>query len=453
MARSYYPGKIESITSTLLPTIPAVAEAREVAAQIRAAGFEVAVVGGAVRDVVSGIAPHDIDLATNAPAQWMMENIAGARASGVAMLHGTVTIDRPHGAIEITRYRRDLQTDGRHAVVEDADRLEDDLARRDFTINAMAIRLHDGSDEMLDPWGGRMDLLAGRLRTVGDPAVRFKEDALRILRAYRFAGRLGLAIDSDARKAMRDGAAGILAVSVPRRWMEWRKFWEETDQEIRAKLLRDMAEDGVLADAWGATMNGAEAAGRLPSGARAETGLALLIGRNLELEHEEMARWVTEEVARVQSLLCDATTVPWRSGARTAVRAMMTKFPEWSVADVAMVLHAASPLSETDPWYPGGEVVQSLSESVASMPRSPGGMAIGGSDLLAASGRSPGPWIGDMLRSLHAGVVEERVSSDREALLAAARAMLAESAIPDQDAARVGTGPGGDAPTEKRLFR
>jgi tRNA nucleotidyltransferase (CCA-adding enzyme) len=181
--------------------------------RLEEAGFATWAVGGAVRDAVLGRVSPDWDLATAArPPQ-----VRGLfrRTVPVGIDHGTVGVLGRDGVLyEVTTFRRDIETFGRHAVVQFADDLDEDLARRDFTFNAIA--WHPLRQELHDPFGGVADLEAGRLRTVGAPEQRFAEDYLRVLRALRFAGLLGLAIDRNTWGALVAAAAQLPALSAER---------------------------------------------------------------------------------------------------------------------------------------------------------------------------------------------------------------------------------------------
>ena len=151
------------------------------------AGHETWCVGGAIRDALLGDLQQDMDLATSARPEEVQRLFRRTIAVGVE--HGTVGVFDEHGVLhEVTTFRRDVTTDGRHAEVEFGISLDDDLARRDLTINAIAY--HPLHHSWRDPFGGRDDLHRGVVRAVGDPALRFREDRLRILRAIRFAARL-----------------------------------------------------------------------------------------------------------------------------------------------------------------------------------------------------------------------------------------------------------------------
>jgi poly(A) polymerase/tRNA nucleotidyltransferase (CCA-adding enzyme) len=160
-------------------------------------------VGGCVRDTLMGRTPKDIDLCTSMPPD---DVIATCRAAGYKVYltgydHGTVTVPVDGVSYEVTTYRMDVETDGRHAVVEFTPHIEADLARRDFTINAMAI---DIEGNLIDLFGGIRDIENRVIRCVGDPNTRFREDFLRVIRAARFSSVLGFSIDPATLDAMYD---------------------------------------------------------------------------------------------------------------------------------------------------------------------------------------------------------------------------------------------------------
>lgn len=189
------------------------AEVRRIARRLDEAGYSTWAVGGAVRDALAGLRPGDWDLTTAArPADVRR---VFRRTVPIGVEHGTVGVVGKDGQMyEVTTFRRDVETDGRHARVRFSDSLEEDLQRRDFTINAVAWSPITG--ELRDPEGGLEDLRAGVLRTVGEAAERFREDRLRVLRALRFAGRFGLQIDPATWQAVRESAGLLTALSAER---------------------------------------------------------------------------------------------------------------------------------------------------------------------------------------------------------------------------------------------
>ena len=167
---------------------------------LHAAGYRAYAVGGCVRDSLMGLVPHDWDLCTSALPQQVVELFGAERCIPTGLQHGTVTVKQNGGLYEITTFRTDgAYTDGRHPdEVHFVPDVREDLARRDFTINAMACNEREG---LIDPFGGQSDLHNGIVRAVGVPRKRFEEDALRILRLYRFAARFGFAIDPATAQA------------------------------------------------------------------------------------------------------------------------------------------------------------------------------------------------------------------------------------------------------------
>ena len=183
--------------------------------QLEGAGFETWAVGGCVRDSLRGAAPHDWDLCTAARPEQMKAVFAGERVLETGLKHGTLTLLTDGGPLEITTFRADGgYSDGRHPdAVRFVGSVEDDLARRDFTVGAMAWHPARG---LCDPYGGLDDLQDGILRAVGDPDARFTEDGLRILRAVRFASQLGFAVEPQTAAAMRRQLARLNCVAAER---------------------------------------------------------------------------------------------------------------------------------------------------------------------------------------------------------------------------------------------
>ena len=172
-------------------------------------GQKVFIVGGAVRDLILKKKPKDIDIASTAVPEEVIEKLKDEfKVIPTGIDHGTVTIvDKESGfAIEHTTFRKDIKTDGRKSVVEFTNNIIEDLSRRDFTINAMAISL-DG--KFIDFFKGRVDIQRKIIRTVGNPEDRFKEDFLRIVRALRFAVKLGFTIENETLKAIEKLAPDV----------------------------------------------------------------------------------------------------------------------------------------------------------------------------------------------------------------------------------------------------
>ena len=184
-------------------------------ARLHGAGYAAYAVGGCVRDSLLGRTPQDWDLCTSARPEQVLALFGEGQCIPTGLQHGTVTIKYGGQLYETTTFRTEgAYTDGRHPdEVHFVPDVRQDLARRDFTINAMA---YNDAEGLIDPFGGQQDLQQGILRAVGDPATRFEEDALRILRLYRFAARFGFAIDPPTGQTARALCAHLDCVSVER---------------------------------------------------------------------------------------------------------------------------------------------------------------------------------------------------------------------------------------------
>ena len=211
--------------------------------RLRRSGHAAHPVGGCVRDLLRGERPEDYDVCTSARPEQVIALFEKTVPTGLR--HGTVTVLTADGPVEVTTFRREGgYADGRHpdGVAFDVG-LEEDLARRDFTVNAMAL---GQEGEVIDPFGGRADLAAGVIRCVGDPDARFQEDALRMLRAIRFAAKLGFAIEPDIRAAILRCAGRTALVSGERIKSELEKTLVSPAPEWAGEALRW----GLLAHLW-----------------------------------------------------------------------------------------------------------------------------------------------------------------------------------------------------------
>ncbi|MEM8579249.1 MAG: CCA tRNA nucleotidyltransferase [Pseudomonadota bacterium] len=211
---------------------------------VSAGGHEVFFVGGCVRNALMGTGATDVDLATDAePAQVIaLAEAAGLRTVPTGLAHGTVTVLAEGQPFEVTTFRRDVETDGRRAVVAFAASMEEDARRRDFTINA----LYAGPDgHVRDPVGGLPDIAARRVRFIGDAAARIAEDRLRMLRFFRFSAHYAdpsHSMDPDALSAIAQAAGDATALSAERIGAEMLKFLGAPDP---APALAAMAQTGL----------------------------------------------------------------------------------------------------------------------------------------------------------------------------------------------------------------
>ena len=221
-------------------------------ARLHGAGYAAYAVGGCVRDSLLGRTPQDWDLCTSARPEQVLALFGEGQCIPTGLQHGTVTIKYGGQLYETTTFRTEgAYTDGRHPdEVHFVPDVRQDLARRDFTINAMA---YNDAEGLIDPFGGQQDLQQGILRAVGDPATRFEEDALRILRLYRFAARFGFAIDPPTGQAARELCAHLDCVSVERIEEELSKLLEASapatylDEKILKVIIPELSAPALQA--------------------------------------------------------------------------------------------------------------------------------------------------------------------------------------------------------------
>ncbi|HUG27662.1 MAG TPA: hypothetical protein VMK53_05130, partial [Gemmatimonadales bacterium] len=360
-------------------------------------------VGGALRDFLLGDPQQDVDLATAAPPEAVQQLFRHTVPVGIQ--HGTVgVIDRHRRLHEVTTFRRDVSTDGRHAVVAYGVSLEDDLARRDFTINALAY--HPLRHEWRDPFHGLRDLQGGLVRAVGVPEERFREDYLRVLRAFRFAARFAFRIEPatwDAIKAAVPGLSELSAERVRDEWfkgllsarsvMEFVGFWQESG--AAAVLLPELRVAPV------------SAAPELPP--RDPVLLTMLL-----VDHPDQVllrlRASSAEVARAGRFV-QAPATP-TAGDAIAVRRWMHAAGE-AVDDLLAAHHRATGAPAR--WE---ETVAGIRERGEAVNRT--GLAVSGHDL-AEAGIAPGPAMGHLLDQLLEAVLTDPSLNTREHLLERAR--------------------------------
>jgi tRNA nucleotidyltransferase (CCA-adding enzyme) len=376
-----------------------------IAKTLEDAGFETWCVGGAVRDNLLALENHDFDLTTAATPDDVRRLFR--RTVPVGVEHGTVAVlDRANRTHEVTTFRRDVETDGRHAVVAFGVSLDDDLARRDFTINAIAY--HPLRHEWRDRFGGAQDLERKVIRAVGSPAQRFREDYLRILRALRFAARFGFDIDRDTWDAATANVAGLKHLSAERVRDEWFKGIRTAR---RPSVLLGLWRDVGALDRWlpeierrelGTGERGAAAVDELPPD-------PVLITSYLS----------ADPVATLTRLKCSNAEI--ERGRRIAEHRKTWPEPVSEVAVrrwLARVGPAADDLlniAEAEGW---GDVLVETAGRVArsGAPLSLGDLAITGDDLLKA-GVPKGPAVGETLRALLDQVLEDPSLNTREKLL------------------------------------
>jgi poly(A) polymerase/tRNA nucleotidyltransferase (CCA-adding enzyme) len=372
--------------------------------EVWAALPEARVVGGAVRDGLAGRAVSDVDFASPLAPDAVMARLraAGIKAVPTGLAHGTVTAVLAGRGFEITTLRRDVSTDGRHAVVAFTDDWQADAARRDFTINAMSLS-RDGV--VHDYFGGREDLAAGLVRFVGAAPARIAEDYLRILRFFRFFARYGGVPDGEAVAAIEASRDGLSRLSAERVWSELKLILLAPDPRAALALMR---QTGVLELLFveGFDLAGLEtlvaAAAPVDPMLRVASLLAggvVEFGARLKLSNEEVERLA-------------------------ALRAPFTLSPASTEADLRRALADTAPdILAGRSWLaePANENRESLRARLAAI--EPPVFPLQGRDLTAL-GISPGPRIGETLAAVRAWWLEGGCRAELEACRKQALVML-----------------------------
>lgn len=428
--------------------------------RLNAAGYEAWAVGGCVRDSVLGKEPHDWDMTTSALPEETMAVFAGYPVIETGLKHGTVTVLVDGEPLEITTYRVDgSYSDGRRPdSVSFTRSLEADMARRDFTINAMAAHPEKG---IVDCFGGLDDLQNGIIRCVGDPDRRFSEDALRILRAMRFSAVLGFPIEEKTADALVRIRENLRHVAMERIFSELKRMLCGKDA---GRILRQFPQvlwvflpelepmhgfeqhnPNHLYDVWEHTVRSVEAApadevlrlamllhdiGKPACFTQDEKGVGHFYGhpmKSCDLADDILGRLRVDNDTRERVLTLvehhDAN-IPVKPA---AVRRWLGKLDEKGFFDLLAVKRAdnlAQNLayrdcrSELDDLAALAKEV--LAEGQCFTLRS---LAVGGRDLMEL-GFKPGPAMGDVLNTLLEKVVEEECPNEKAALLALAKEML-----------------------------
>ena len=395
--------------------------AAELLDTLHRAGYAAYVVGGCVRDSLLGLTPHDWDLCTSALPQQVMELFGAQRCIPTGLQHGTVTVKQSGALYEITTFRTEgTYTDGRHPdEVHFVPDVREDLARRDFTINAMAYNEKEG---LVDPFGGQADLQSGIVRAVGVPRQRFTEDALRILRLYRFAARFGFAIDPSTAQAAQELCAHLDCVSVERIEEELAKLLSAPapaaylEKKILLVILPELSSEALAAakPVMDACPAGAE---NLP------IRLAALL---LSLGEDGIRR--TLKRLRCSNALIEEAAVLVREAVpgvpvslNIYARRLLGKYNLCTVQRIAALGTALQPERAAD-FATLSELAEQLDADGVCCRVSQ--LAVNGRDLMAA-GVPAGPGIRKVLEALLDGVIREEYPNERQALLAAVQQLAA----------------------------
>ena len=395
--------------------------AAELLDTLHRAGYAAYVVGGCVRDSLLGLTPHDWDLCTSALPQQGMELFGEEKCIPTGLQHGTVTVKQGGGLYEITTFRTEgAYTDGRHPdEVHFVPDVREDLARRDFTINAMAYNEKEG---LIDPFGGQDDLQSGILRAVGVPHQRFTEDALRILRLYRFAARFGFSIDPPTAQAAQELCAHLDCVSVERIEEELAKLLSAPapaaylDEKILGVVLPELSPEALAA--------AKPVVDACPAGEQAlPVRLAALLlslgegGTRRTLRRLRCSNACIEETAVLVREAVPGVPVSLNIHARR----LLGKYNLCTVQRLAALGTALQPEHAAD-FAALSELAERLDADGVCCRVSQ--LAVNGRDLMAA-GVPAGPGIRKVLEALLDGVIREEYPNERQALLAAVQQLAA----------------------------
>ena len=394
--------------------------------RLHAAGYKAYAVGGCVRDSLLGQTPHDWDLCTSALPEQVMELFGEERCIPTGLQHGTVTIKREGNLYETTTFRTEgSYTDGRHPDrVDFVPDVREDLARRDFTINAMAYNAEEG---LIDPFGGQDDLKQGIVRAVGVPKLRFAEDALRILRLFRFAARFGFAIDPATGAAAKELCHCLNCVSLERIEEELSRLLEAPrpgrwmEPEIFAVVLPEL-EPLEQPERFAQTRKILDA---LPAGAedRVIRLAALLapLGEDGTRKALKRLRCSNETIRETALLVRESGLKPEADALRLQARRLLGTLTPEQLHRLILLCRAKRP-EAAEPLERLWAAAECLTAEHACCRVSE--LAVNGRDLIAL-GVQPGRGMKTILDALLAAVVTEQLPNEKEVLLDAAKRISA----------------------------
>lgn len=375
--------------------------------KIQEAGFEAYFVGGCVRDLLLGTPIHDIDIATNAFPQEI-KNIF-PRTIDVGIEHGTVLVLYHQNKYEITTFRTEsgYQDFRRPDEVVFVRSLADDLKRRDFTINALAMTTEG---QMIDLFGGQADLERKIIRAVGEPHERFHEDALRMMRAVRFASQLGFSIEEKTLTAIKEHHALLRHISVERIQIEFIKLMSEEKRTIGLVPFLDC---GLYkyCPGFANRLTGLTQLMTLPEmEIKKEAVIWSIIAYFLNLEEKDIGRFLRAWKLSNQLIKTVEAVLPayhYRLGAFwTPLKIYRLSREEVIMVEEMLALTNQTPrLSEALDRY-DELTIHSLKE-----------LTISGSDILSLTKEKPGPWVGELLEEVEEKVILKDLPNDPQRLM------------------------------------
>ena len=381
----------------------------KIISRFEANGESAFIVGGSLRDMLLGIEPHDYDVATSALPQKTLELFSDKRVIETGIKHGTVTVIWDGAPVEITTFRVDGgYTDSRHPdSVSFTSDITADLSRRDFTVNAMA---YNQSVGLVDAFGGREDIKNGLIRAVGEPSRRFGEDALRIMRAFRFAAQLGFEIEEKTLVGARECAEGLVNIARERIASELLRLITSLYPKRSLELMRD---NGILPYLFGDYEPSERVIGGIEDMTRSE---AARLGFVLSEAKTQTAKEIISSLRLSNKLATGALAV-----ARGAVfKVTNAEDARRLIANTGVYAEDAARASEILGVSPRGAV--EITARQKNTPCSVRDLQINGKDLAALgfSGKS----IGETLNALLERVIITPEINQKEALLDIAKERL-----------------------------
>lgn len=423
------------MTERILPSdIPS--PVLELCRELETRGYKAWIVGGCLRDLLRGTQPADWDLATSALPEQVQKTFPRVIPTGIQ--HGTVTVRHRGQSYEVTTLRGEgTYSDGRRPdSVSFVESIDADLARRDFTINAIAFS--PVTRQLVDPFGGLDDLDAHLIRAVGSPTERFSEDGLRVLRAARFAATLEFELEPDTETAISATLDTFRKVSPERVREEWLKAFKA---ERPSRAFAIMARTGILAVTLGDLFAQVEDAAPWAFQAldAAPKDACLQLASLLSPVWNQSARveaWLNayrfsnqekERVLRMLSFVSVTGTAEWSDA---EVRRFARKVTRDALADV-MTLHVLVCETRSGPESERAQEARSLRERMTALvtqatPLTAKELALGGRELMQQLAIPPGPRIGQLIERLLEDVLENPGLNERDALLARARFCLTQ---------------------------
>ncbi|MBW4802510.1 CCA tRNA nucleotidyltransferase [Loigolactobacillus coryniformis] len=378
---------------------------------ITQAGFEAYFVGGSVRDALLGKKIHDVDIATSAYPAEIKQIFRRTIDTGIQ--HGTVTVMQQETAYEVTTFRTEsgYQDFRRPDHVTFVRSLREDLKRRDFTINALALQ-HDGT--IIDLFAGLTDLENKVIRAVGDPNERFHEDALRMMRAVRFESQLGFTIEANTEVAIRAQHQLLSKIAVERIHDEFVKLmlgqvrYNGLVSFVQTELYQQCPDFTNAGPAFKALL-------KLPTTPlRSETAVWLLIAQQLQLDSEQVKPFLRHWKSANDLIHAVSTSLP-------VLQKFLTQQPlsNWDFYQAGLTnVLTANQIA----YFYGVDVAETtLQSKYQQLPiKQRSELAVNGGDLLQALALKPGPKLGQLLAHLERAVVAAQIPNQKAALIAAA---------------------------------